>query len=143
MDRRVVVDTDVLIAFYNQEDFAESFFELNRSADVYFSTVTINEFIRGAHDPQSKNLVEGFLAIVRENLLTPAEGHWIECGTISEQLLQGKKRSKQDVLLLQNDILIALGARDHEATLVTCNKKDFSILQKIIPIQIEFWQQDH
>lgn len=105
---------------------------------VLFSVVTINELIRGAHDDTSRNTMNDFIKAGREALLTPSEGQWIECARISESILRGKKRTKEGVLLLQNDILIALTARGAEATLVTCDL-DFKILKDWIKVPVDFW----
>lgn len=139
MSKRRFVDTSILIGLYNEGLFEEKFLELNQRGQLLFSVVTINEFVRGARDKTSKEIVKSFLEIVGDNLITPTEEEWMECGTLSEHLLKGKRKSKQEVLLLQNDILIALGAKEAEAVLVTADKKDFILLKELVPVSVEFW----
>lgn len=139
MASRALVDTSILISLYNKGSFTDRFLDLNRRFDIIFSVVAINEFIRGSHDPVSKNIVKDFLDIVEGGLVVPTLDHWIECGRISEALLKGRRRSKESVLLLQNDILIGLCARERDATLMTCDRKDFEILKDLIRIPVEFW----
>lgn len=139
MSKPAIVDTNILIGFYNRGLFEEEFLHLNRRFSVHFSTVTLNEFIRGAHDPVSRDIVESFLGICRDQMITPTKEQWIECGKISQRILQKKKRSKEGVLLLQNDILIALGAKDLGALLVTCDKNDFRFLTEFFSFSVEYW----
>lgn len=139
MDKRVLVDTSVLISFYNKGLFDEQLRGLNQSCELFFSAVTINEFIRGAHNKDSKDIVQSFMEIVSDQIVTPTEAQWIECGSVSEQILKGKKRSKEGVLLLQNDILIGLNARDAKAQLVTSDHADFKILKDFIKMSVDFW----
>ncbi|MBI2982158.1 MAG: PIN domain-containing protein [Deltaproteobacteria bacterium] len=139
MAKRVLIDTSILIPLYNERRFEGRYQELNLGSEILFSVVTTNELIRGAHDDLSCRLVREFLEVEQPCFVTPSEDQWLQCARISEVILQDKKRSKEGVLLLQNDILIALGARDIGATLVTCDKKDFNLLKPYIRVPIEFW----
>lgn len=85
-------------------------------------------------------LVESFLDIVKDRLLTPTANHWLECGKISEKLLRGKKIGKPEVMLLQNDVLMALLARDANLRLITADRKDFSRIASEIKVSLEFWE---
>lgn len=134
-----LVDTSILIPFYNQGSYKELLFKLQSAHQLFFSAVTINEFGRGAHDPVSKNIVSDLLAIMGSHIVVPSLNHWIECGEISEKILKKEKKSKEKILLLQNDILIGLGARDIAAKLITADKKDFSLLEKHLKVPIDFW----
>ncbi len=139
MGDRVLVDTSVLIPLFNEGKFQDRILELNANFQLFVSIVTANELLRGAHDAVSKNIVEEFLEILQGRLVTPAEKHWIECATLSERLLKEKRRSKQNILLMQNDLLIAIGARETGARLVTSDRKDFALIQPYVRGPIEFW----
>lgn len=139
VNNTALIDTSVLIGLYARGLYRDSYARLVMSRQVSFSVVTINEFIRGAHDPRSRMAVDGFLAITRDVLLTPTEAQWLECGRIAEIILQRKKRPKEAVVLLQNDILIAVTARDAGAILVTADKHDFQIIAPIVRMEIEYW----
>lgn len=139
MDEKAVVDTNILIALYNESRFESDFRELNLRCRILFSVVTVNELIRGALDKTSQGIVESLLEIKRGEFLTPSERQWLECARISEKILQDKRRSKEGILLLQNDLLIALSARDSDALLVTCDKKDFTLLKNYVKVPVEFW----
>lgn len=139
MGQGALVDTSILIPLYNEGRYEEDFLELNRTTLVLFSTVSINEFLRGAHDKTSRQIVDSFLEIVRDQLITPTEEHWVECGYTAERLLKGKRRSKEAVVLLQNDILISLASRDSGAMLMTNDKKDFQLIEKYIKVSVDYW----
>lgn len=139
MSKFILVDTSILISFYNFGRFSNELLNLNQTSQVIFSVVTINEFIRGAHSRVAKNIVSEFLQIVETNLVTPTQNQWIECGVLSEKILNNKKRSKESIVLLQNDILIALNAHYLKATLITSDKKDFELIRNFVPLQVEFW----
>jgi predicted nucleic acid-binding protein len=138
MSRKTLLDTSVLIAFYNKGLFEGRLLSLVQTSQIFISAVTANEFVRGAHDPVSFEIAQSFVELMRGQIVTPTEAHWLECAHVSERLLRAKKRSQQDVLLLQNDILIALGARDLGATLVT-QDSDFKILKDLIKMSLNSW----
>lgn len=137
--KKALVDTSVLIPFYNRGYFKDPLLKLQNEYSLFFSAVTINEFSRGAHDPVSKNIVRDLLGIMGSNIVIPSLNHWIECGEISEQILKKTRRTKEKIFILQNDILIGLGARDIKAKLITADKKDFSLLEEYLKVPIDFW----
>lgn len=139
MTERTVIDTNILIAMYNEGKFREKFLQLNQISKVLVSVVTVNELLRGCHDKQSLGIVDEFLGIFESQFLVPSQESWIECARISERILRSRKRTKGSVLLLQNDILIALNARDAKAVLITADKKDFGLLRDFMEVQIVFW----
>ena len=139
MADRVLLDTSIIIPLLNEEQFREPILDLNRKSRILISIVTANELIRGAHDSNSRSILDRFFEILRGGFLVPTELQWLECASIAEQILRNRKRSRQGVLLLQNDLLIGLGARDANATLVTSDQKDFSLLQPYLKVPIEFW----
>lgn len=139
MAEKTVVDTSILISLFNERKFETAFLELNQRSQIYLSVVSANELIRGCHDKVSMKIIEDFLECVDEQILTPSREQWIECATLTEKILKGKRRTRQEVLLLQNDILIALGAREAKARLATADKKDFTLLQGFVNVSIDFW----
>lgn len=139
MAEKALVDTNIWIDLFNRKRFQDRFLNLNRQSRVLVSVVTVNELLRGCHEATSLSIVEDFLKIVGDQLITPTEPEWLECARISERLLKGKKKTKQDVLLLQNDALIALAARNAGATLVTSDLKDFKLLKDFVRVSVDFW----
>lgn len=142
MENKISLDTSILIGLFNKREFFENILSiLNQNTEMFVSAVVLNELIRGCHDTYSMEVLQGMLQLFSSNIITPTQKHWIECARISEQLLKQKKRNKQDILLLQNDILIALCARDFKTTLITSDKKDFSFLSKHFHFDVEYWTQ--
>ncbi len=141
MISNALLDTSILIKAFNEDRSLEKLevFFSNLETNLFLSAVVFNEFVRGCHDSRSMEIAHGLLIVFVGRLITPSENNWIECAQITERLLKQKKRNKQDILLLQNDILIALSARDHQAKLITSNKKDFQLLEKIILFTPEYW----
>lgn len=139
MGRPALVDTNILIGLYSRKKYFSSYLNLVEKSEVLFSSVSLNEFIRGAHDKNSKDLVESFLTLVKDRLLTPTLAHWLECGRVSETLLRGKKIGKPQVVLLQNYILMALLARDAKARLITADHKDFDLIAPYVEFNLEYW----
>lgn len=139
MNKRYSLDTNILIAFYNDSLYEEPLLELNQSSELWLSAVVLSEFLRGAHDDFSKAIFRDLLKLIRHRVFTPTQEQWIECAAIMEKLLKAKKRSKQNIFVLQNDILIALGTRDEKATLITRDQSDFNIIKAFIDLDIAFW----
>lgn len=139
MNDRFCLDTNILIDFYNKGSHEDRLIRLNFESQLFVSTVVLCEFVRGAHDKTSREIVEGFLKIIQGRILTPTESQWIECARVLEKILAEKKRSRQDILLLQNDLLIAIAARDGHATLITSDKKDFHLINDFVGTNIEYW----
>ncbi len=139
MDEPVVFDTSVLISLINEKKFESQFLEWIEKSSVFVSIVTANELLRGCHDGVSRRIVREFLKVLDDRVVTPTRDHWMECAEISEQLLREQKRTKLNVLLMQNDLLIALAARQLGARLVTSDRKDFMILKGYVKVSIDFW----
>lgn len=134
-----LIDTSILISLYNHGRHQEKIEIISQKYSVYFCSVTANELLRGAHDARSMMIVDDFLTIANTRLVTPSQEIWVECGRISEKLLKNKKRNRQDIVLLQNDILIGLCARSIGAVLVTEDKRDFEVLKHPIKLAVEYW----
>lgn len=134
----LLIDTNVWLGFYNRGEHQEKLSGLFLENDVFISVVTLNEIRRGAHDTFSKKMYDELHEMFSYYIITPSELDWIECGNISERILKNKRRQKNDILLLQNDILIALCAKKQKAKLITTDKH-FSLLKPYLHIPIEYW----
>ncbi|MBF0492995.1 MAG: type II toxin-antitoxin system VapC family toxin [Deltaproteobacteria bacterium] len=140
MSDKVLLDTSILIEVTKRGNFISSIETfLNPKIKIYTSAVSLNEYLRGCHDKESLDIAMGLISLFGGKTIVPTYSNWIECAHISELLLKIKKRNKQDILLLQNDILIALGSRDTQATLITADKTDFSLIQNYLKFDVEYW----
>ncbi len=129
MNRFVVPDTNFLFAIYNEGRFLADYSEIVRSHIVRYSAVVLQEFARGAHDKTSKKIARELLDLSVGKVVTPTERHWAVCGEVSQKLLKGRKKTREEVGLLQNDILIALSVREVGGSLLT-QDSDFSVIQR-------------
>lgn len=132
MNRFVLADTNFLISLYNEGMFLEEYAEIVKGHIMRYSAVVLNEFLRGAHDKTSRKIAAELLILAGGRILTPSERHWAACGRISQLFLKGGKKTREEVNLLQNDILIALSVREIGGTLLTRDRGDFSAIQKYV-----------
>jgi len=139
MSSYFLIDTNIWISVFARGRHEGRLFELIKTPGLLVSAVTLSEFLRGAHDSKNKLAVKQFFQFVNPFLVTPTQSQWIETGWILEGILRGSRRTKEKILLLQNDILIALTARDQQARLITHDRKDFSLLERFIDLEVEYW----
>lgn len=72
-------------------------------------------------------------------IVTPTERHWLESAEILSRIRKGKGYDVKKLRELAFDVLIALSARDAGATVITCNKEDFSEIRKYTPFKVVYW----
>jgi predicted nucleic acid-binding protein len=104
---------------------------------VRCSAVVLHELRRAAHAPAELRFVQELARKVR--VLTPTEGHWLESGEILSRLRATKGYEGRKLRDLAFDTLIALSARDAGATLITCNRKDFSAIGEYVRLRLLIW----
>lgn len=140
MNRFVLPDTNFLIAVYNEAgDWFERYSTIVQRHIIRYSSVVLNEFLRGAHDTRSQKIVRELTQLAAGKIVVPSERHWLQCGKISQKILKGKKMSREEVGLLQNDILIALSVREIGGTLLTRDRSDFELIGRYISFDLEFF----
>jgi predicted nucleic acid-binding protein len=100
-------------------------------------SVVLAELWRGATTPAERV----FLRALEKTypIWTPTESHWIESGQILEAI--GRKHGFEARKLrdLHFDVLIALTARAHGATLITSNREDFELIRGFREFKMEVW----
>lgn len=72
-------------------------------------------------------------------ILTPTEMNRIESGEILSKIYKDRGYSPEKLRDLHFDILIALTARNHGATLITSNKTDFELIKTYKNFYLEVW----
>ena len=97
----------------------------------------LSELLRGA----TKGAEADFVLTLAKNqpVLTPAEKNWMESGEILSKINKDKGFSPEKLRDLHFDVLIALTARNHGATIITSNKTDFELLMKYKDFYLEIW----
>jgi predicted nucleic acid-binding protein len=139
---RVVVDTSVYIAVLRDVVFAQAFRpryerELSRT---YMSSVVVGELLAGAGMAgERRHAVELYAPFERvRRIVTPTHQTWKDAGELAAALARRQPDLRTKLRMgLQNDILIALGARAIGARVVTRNRRDFEIIRAFRPFQLE------
>ncbi|MGZ8450368.1 MAG: type II toxin-antitoxin system VapC family toxin, partial [Candidatus Deferrimicrobiaceae bacterium] len=107
------------------------------SGRIRYSSVVLSELLRGAKKRTDRDFVEALSK--RSLLLTPSEKNWLDSGhllsriSVEHGFLPGKLRD------LHFDVLIALTASTHGATVVTSNRADFEMIRRYKRFALEFW----
>jgi len=107
------------------------------SGRIRYSSVVLAELLRGAKKRSDRDFVEALSK--RSLLLTPSEKNWLESGRLLSRMsvehgfLPGKLRD------LHFDVLIALTASTHGATIVTSNRADFEMIRRHKRFALEIW----
>lgn len=131
---RLLLDTSVYIPLLRKGKQPGDFIEAP-STTLFLSAVVAQELMAGAGDLHTMKALEKFcdLFLERKRFLVPADEDWIDCGKILSGL--GKKHGYESIKRgrLVNDVLIALGCRRANATLITSNVKDFQMIRQFVP----------
>jgi len=145
---RFVIDTNLYVEADRELARAE---ELERFSTAYlpfihFHAVVAQELLAGAIDRRREKLIEESLIQPferRRRVLTPSFAAWKAAGRILSQLVQRKLMSpggfKRSFL---NDCVLAASCREVGATLVTLNRDDFRIIEKVMRFEFtEPWPE--
>ncbi|MFH0801100.1 MAG: PIN domain-containing protein [bacterium] len=116
--KKYLVDTDIFIDFFKKKPWAKKVFAA-RSHEIYFSSVTLKELLRGAQSGADEKRILKFLHFHTELRITS------EIGEKSLMLLRKYPRLKR------SDSLIAACAIVKRLPLVTRNLKDFSSIKEL------------
>jgi predicted nucleic acid-binding protein len=120
----VVPDTGVLIELF-RDAAALTIKDRNRWR-FRISAVVHSELLCGARGSSEKRFVDalarGFPPVA------PSAGQWASCGKVLAQLHRDRQFDGRGMQLLQNDVLVAITARDLGLPLVTTNPSDFDLI---------------
>ena len=72
-------------------------------------------------------------------ILTPTERNWIESGGILSNIYRDNGFSPKKLRDLHFDVLIALTARNHGATVISSNRTDFELIKSHKNYKLEVW----
>jgi predicted nucleic acid-binding protein len=105
---------------------------------VRTSAVVLAELWRGA----TMQAEQFFLrALERKHpVFSPTEKNWLESGQILLKMQQDHGFEGRKLRDLHFDVLIALTARTHGATLITSNRADFELIREYRSFRLEVWQ---
>ena len=131
---KVILDTSIYIPFIN-EGIVDPILESDIGKPViYLSAVVIAELYAGALDNQSLKLLDKLYKAFyyRQRIVTPSAGDWQTAGKVIAKL--GRKYGFENKYLakIQNDVIIALSARQIGASIITNNTKDFLRIKELV-----------
>jgi predicted nucleic acid-binding protein len=99
--------------------------------------VVLAELLRGAKKQAERDFVETLGK--QSPLLTPSEKNWLESGRLLTRMSVERGFPPEKLRDLHFDVLIALTASTHGATVVTSNRSDFEMIRRYKRFALEFW----
>ena len=133
--RLVFFDTSIFIDHLRTNKYHNHF--QNITGLIRNSSVVLSELSRGA---TQKGEIDFVSAPARNHpILTPTEKNWIESGEILSKINKDRGFSPEKLRDMHFDVLIALTARNHGATVITSNRADFELIKKYRDFHVEVW----
>lgn len=131
----IISDTSIFIDHLRTNKYINRFENLHGL--IRNLAVVLSELARGA----TKEIEMGFILTLAKNhpILTPTERNWIESDEILSKINKDKGFSPDKLRDLHFDVLIALTARNHGATVITSNKTDFELVKSYKDFCFEIW----
>ena len=107
------------------------------SGRIRNSSVVLAELLRGAKITAERNFVD---ALAKHSpILTPSEKNWVESGRLLSLMSVEHGFLPEKLRDLHFDVLIALTASTHGATVITSNRPDFELIQRHKRFALEIW----
>jgi len=133
--RLIVFDTSVFIDHLRTGMHEERIASL--AGLIRTSAVVQTELWRGAGSAAEHK----FLRSLEKNhpVLTPTEKNWLESGQVLGRIHKDTGCTPARLRDLHFDVLIALTARSHGARVITSNRKDFELIARYRPFDLEVW----
>ena len=135
VNRVVIFDTSIFIDHLRTNKHVDRF--QNLSGLIRNSSVVLSELARGATHKSELD----FVSILAKNhpILTPTERNWLESGSLLYRMREDRGFSPGKLRDLHFDVLIALTARNHGATVITSNQADFEQIRRYKEFHLEIW----
>ena len=133
--RLAILDTSVYIENFRTGRFTLAI--LRSPWIVRCSAVVLHELRRGARAPLELRFIRDLARRVR--VLTPTESHWLESAEVLSRIGARRGYGANKLRELAFDTLIALSTRDYGATLISCNREDFTEIGKHVTFNVIFW----
>jgi predicted nucleic acid-binding protein len=125
---RVVLDTGVLIEVLRDAEAADTV--IRRRWRILLSAVVHSELVRGADTKVERAYVA---QLARHHPpVAPTERQWERCGIVLARLRREQGYDPAGIRGIQNDVLVALLARDHGVPVVTTDRTDFERIAALV-----------
>jgi len=136
---RVLLDTGVFVEILRKSEAAETL--IRRRWRILLSSVVHSELLRGV-DTRTER---AYVAHLARNYppAAPTLGQWERCGQVLARLRRARGYDARGLRGIQNDVLIALAARDHGVPVVTTDRADFErIAEWVRGLTVVPWATD-
>jgi predicted nucleic acid-binding protein len=131
----VIFDSSILIDHLRTNCHARRMAALDDL--VRYSAVVLAELWRGATTQAEQALLH---ALERNYpIFAPTEKNWLESGQLLMKVQRDHGFEGRKLRDLHFDVLIALTARSHGATLITSNHADFELIREYRRFKLEVW----
>lgn len=131
----VLLDTSLYLRILRDDRFAKAAEPaLRRMAPrMYLSSVVRAELTQGARGPAGRGLVTRVARRLERvgRVVTPRQEDWVRAATVQSKIWDTVPALRTKHLL--HDLLIACGARQVGARLVTANHGDFDVIDRWLP----------
>lgn len=125
---RALLDTAVFVDVLRERRAADSI--LAQRWVIVLSAVVYSELLRGARSRVENNYLT---QLARSHApVAPTADQWARCGALQARLRREEDFDASGLRRVQNDLLIALTARDLGCLLVTPNGRDFERLSSYL-----------
>jgi predicted nucleic acid-binding protein len=133
--RWAIIDTSVYIDHWERGLHDAALADVRKTFIIRQSSVVLSELRRGARTKAAQDLVQTLFGLARIQW-APTETDWWRAGVLIRQIGESRRWDAHKRRAVQNDVLIALTARRHGATIVTANRRDFELLGREVGISI-------
>ena len=134
-NRILLLDTSIFIDQLRTDRHRERIASI--SGRIRHSSVVLAELLRGAKKQAERDFVETLGK--QSPLLTPSDKNWLESGRLLTRMSVERGFPPEKLRDLHFDVLIALTASTHGATVVTSNRADFEMIRRYKRFALEFW----
>ena len=134
-NRILLFDTSIFVDQLRSDRHRERIASV--SGRIRHSSVVLAELLRGAKKRTERDFVETLGK--QSPLLTPTEMNWLESGRLLTRMSAERGFPPEKLRDLHFDVLIALTASTHGATVVTSNRGDFELIRRYKRFALEIW----
>jgi predicted nucleic acid-binding protein len=133
--RWAIIDTSVYIDYWERGLHDAALADVRKTFIIRQSAVVLSELRRGARTKAAQHLLQTLFGLARIQW-APTEADWWRAGLLIRELGDARRWDPHKRMAFQNDVLIALTARRHGATIVTANRSDFELLGRELGISV-------
>jgi len=133
--RWAIIDSSVYIDYWERGLHDAALADVRKTFIIRQSSVVLSELRRGTRTKAAQHLLQTLFGLTRIRW-TPTEADWWRAGLLIRELGATRHWDPHKRMAFQNDVLIALTARRHGATIVTANRSDFEILGRELGIAV-------